>query len=35
MQTGMKLRHVPYKGVALILTDMQGGVVKVAFVDTS
>ncbi|WP_316154288.1 tripartite tricarboxylate transporter substrate binding protein [Cupriavidus sp. BIC8F] len=35
MQTGMKLRHVPYKGVAQILTDMQGGVVKVAFVDTS
>jgi tripartite-type tricarboxylate transporter receptor subunit TctC len=35
MQTGIKLRHVPYKGVAQILTDMQGGVVKVAFVDTS
>ncbi|AQV97197.1 ABC transporter substrate-binding protein [Cupriavidus necator] len=35
MQTGMKLRHVPYKGVAQILTDMQGGVVKAAFVDTS
>ncbi|UDM53639.1 tripartite tricarboxylate transporter substrate binding protein [Cupriavidus sp. MP-37] len=35
MQTGMKLRHVPYKGVAPILADLQGGVIKAAFVDTS
>ncbi|MDQ0139063.1 Bug family tripartite tricarboxylate transporter substrate binding protein [Cupriavidus necator] len=35
MQTGIKLRHVPYKGVAPILADLQGGVIKAAFVDTS
>ncbi|MEM5277243.1 tripartite tricarboxylate transporter substrate binding protein [Cupriavidus taiwanensis] len=35
MQTGIRLRHVPYKGVAPILADLQGGVIKAAFVDTS
>jgi tripartite-type tricarboxylate transporter receptor subunit TctC len=35
MQTGIRLRHVPYKTVPQILNDMQGGVVRVAFVDTS
>jgi tripartite-type tricarboxylate transporter receptor subunit TctC len=34
-QTGLKIRHVPYKTVPQILTDMQGGIVKVAFVDSS
>ena len=34
-QTGLKLRHVPYKTVSQILTDMQGGIVKLAFVDAS
>ncbi|MGH8810214.1 MAG: Bug family tripartite tricarboxylate transporter substrate binding protein, partial [Noviherbaspirillum sp.] len=31
--TGVDLTHVPYKGVPPILTDMQGGVLKIAFVD--
>lgn len=35
MQTGIRLRHVPYKTVPQILNDMQGGIVRVAFVDTS
>ncbi|MFS8932997.1 Bug family tripartite tricarboxylate transporter substrate binding protein [Cupriavidus taiwanensis] len=35
MQTGLRLRHVPYKGVAPILADLQGGVIKAGFVDTS
>jgi tripartite-type tricarboxylate transporter receptor subunit TctC len=30
---GVELTHVPYKGVSPILTDMQGGVIKVAFAD--
>jgi len=34
-QSGMKLRHVPYKTVSQILTDMQGGVIRIAFVDSS
>ncbi|CAG2133713.1 hypothetical protein LMG19282_00819 [Cupriavidus campinensis] len=35
MQTGIRIRHVPYKTVPQILNDMQGGIVRVAFVDTS
>lgn len=35
MQTGIKLRHVPYKTVPQILNDLQGGIIKVAFVDSS
>lgn len=35
MQAGIKLRHVPYKTVPQILNDLQGGIVKVAFVDSS
>ncbi|WP_420995275.1 Bug family tripartite tricarboxylate transporter substrate binding protein [Cupriavidus sp. 30B13] len=35
MQTGIKLRHVPYKTVPQILNDLQGGIIKVAFVDAS
>lgn len=31
--TGVELTHVPYKGVPPIMTDLQGGVLKVAFVD--
>lgn len=30
---GIDLTHVPYKGVPPILTDLQGGVLKIAFVD--
>ncbi|MGO4327176.1 Bug family tripartite tricarboxylate transporter substrate binding protein [Cupriavidus sp. 2TAF22] len=30
---GLELTHVPYKGVPPIMTDLQGGVLKVAFVD--
>lgn len=30
---GVDLMHVPYKGVPPIMTDLQGGVLKVAFVD--
>ncbi|GAB3103258.1 Bug family tripartite tricarboxylate transporter substrate binding protein [Cupriavidus yeoncheonensis] len=30
---GVELTHVPYKGVPPIMTDLQGGVLKVAFVD--
>jgi tripartite-type tricarboxylate transporter receptor subunit TctC len=32
-QAGLKIRHVPYRGIPQILTDLQGGVIKVAFVD--
>lgn len=35
MQTGIRMRHVPYKTVPQILNDMQGGIVKVGWVDTS
>lgn len=31
--TDVELTHVPYKGVPPIMTDLQGGVLKVAFVD--
>lgn len=34
-QTGMKLNHVPYKAMTAILTDLQNGNVKIAFVDTT
>lgn len=34
-QTGMKLNHVPYKAMTAILTDLQNGTVKIAFVDTT
>lgn len=30
---GVNLVHVPYKGVPPIMTDLQGGVLKIAFVD--
>ena len=30
---GLKMQHVPYKGVAPLVNDMLGGVVKIAFVD--
>lgn len=33
--SGIEVTHVPYKGVPPILTDLQGGVIKVAFVDIS
>jgi tripartite-type tricarboxylate transporter receptor subunit TctC len=32
-QTGMQIQHVPYKGVAPILTEMSSGIVKVGWVD--
>ncbi|HEY4068088.1 MAG TPA: tripartite tricarboxylate transporter substrate binding protein [Burkholderiaceae bacterium] len=32
-KAGIKLMHVPYKGVPPIITDMLGGHIKVAFVD--
>ena len=32
-QTGMEIQHVPYKGVAPILTEMSTGIVKVGWVD--
>ncbi len=31
--TGVELTHVPYKGVPPIMTDLQGGVMNIAFVD--
>jgi len=34
-QTGMKLNHVPYRAMTTILTDLQNGNVKIAFVDTT
>lgn len=33
--TGIGIAHVPYKSVQQILNDLQGGVLKVAFVDTT
>lgn len=33
--SGLTLSHVPYKSVQQILTDLQGGTVKVGFVDTT
>ncbi|GAB3103279.1 tripartite tricarboxylate transporter substrate binding protein [Cupriavidus yeoncheonensis] len=30
---GLRLRHVPYKTMGQLLTDLQGGVVRLAFVD--
>ncbi|WP_059410416.1 Bug family tripartite tricarboxylate transporter substrate binding protein [Cupriavidus basilensis] len=35
MQSGIRMRHVPYKSVPQILNDMQGGIVKVGWVDAS
>lgn len=35
MQAGLRMRHVPYKAVGQVLNDLQGGMIKVAFVDTS
>ena len=35
MQAGIALRHVPYKTVPQIFPDLFGGVIKVAFVDTT
>ena len=34
-EAGIDLRHVPYKTVSQIYQDMQGGLVKVAFVDAT
>ena len=34
-QAGIDLRHVPYKTVGQIYQDMQGGLVKIAFVDAT
>ena len=35
MQAGLKIRHIPYKSVPFILTDLLGGSIKVAFVDST
>ncbi|MCY1509295.1 hypothetical protein D9M68_436330 [compost metagenome] len=32
-QTGMQIQHVPYKGIAPILTEMSTGIVKIGWVD--
>lgn len=32
-QTGMRIQHVPYKGIAPILTEMSEGIIKVGWVD--
>jgi tripartite-type tricarboxylate transporter receptor subunit TctC len=32
-QTGMQMQHVPYKGIAPILTDMTNGTVRIGWVD--
>lgn len=32
-QTGMQVQHVPYKGIAPILTEMSTGIVKIGWVD--
>jgi tripartite-type tricarboxylate transporter receptor subunit TctC len=32
-QTGMRIQHVPYKGIAPILTELSTGIVKVGWVD--
>lgn len=34
-QTGMKINHVPYKGMQQIFGDLMNGTVKIAFVDVS
>ncbi|CAG2159835.1 Bug family tripartite tricarboxylate transporter substrate binding protein [Cupriavidus numazuensis] len=34
-QSGLRIRHVPYRTVTQILTDLQGGTIKVAFVDVT
>lgn len=34
-QTGMRLTHVPYKGMQQIIGDLTSGIVKIAFVDTT
>lgn len=34
-RTGVSIDHVPYKSVTQILNDLQGGMLKVAFVDTT
>ncbi|WP_255503247.1 tripartite tricarboxylate transporter substrate binding protein [Cupriavidus sp. UME77] len=34
-QEGLDIRHVPYKTIGQIYQDMQGGLVKVAFVDAT
>lgn len=33
-QTGINITHIPYRGNAPALTDLAGGVIKVAFTDT-
>lgn len=35
MQAGIQLRHVPYKTTPQILTDLVGGNIKIAFVDST
>ena len=35
IQAGLKANHVPYKTVSLILTDLIGGQINIAFVDPS
>lgn len=32
-QTGMRIQHVPYKGIAPILTELSTGIVKIGWVD--
>lgn len=32
-QTGMQIQHVPYKGIAPILTELSSGVIKIGWVD--
>lgn len=34
-RAGLKMTHVPYKGVAPLATDVIGGTIKIAWVDTS
>lgn len=34
-QAGLKLNHVPYKTMGQVLTDLQGGIVRIAFVDAA
>ena len=33
MQTGMKIDHIPYKTIGQIIQDLQGGVLKIAYLD--
>ena len=35
MQSGLKINHVPYKTVSLILNDLLGGQINISFVDPS